>query len=191
MKITHWIITVTMAAGFSGAAFAENITQETYNAAKSQADMEYKTSKQKCDSFAGNAKDICMVKARGALSIAKADADSNYKGTEPARLKAAKAKVEAEYLVANERCDDLSGNKKDVCRQEAKASKVKGDEAAQLASKKVEATSEFMNTENKARQQAGQANRDAEYKVAVEKCDQYSGDAKEQCITAAKSEFGK
>ena len=191
MRITHWIITVTMVAGFSSAAFAENLSKEAYNTAKSQADVAFKTAKQKCDSFAGNAKDICLVEAKGALSVAKADAEANYKGTESARLKATKAKVEAEYQVAKERCDDLSGNKKDVCRQEAKAAKVKGDEAAQLASKKVEATNEFMKTENKAHQEAGQANRDAEYKVEVEKCDQYSGDAKEQCITTAKSNFGK
>ena len=135
MRISHWIITVTMAAGFSGAAFAENISKEAYNTAKSQAEMEFRTAKQKCDSFAGNAKDICLVEAKGALSVAKADAEANYKGTEPARLKAAKAKVEVKYQVAKERCDDLSDNKKDVCRQEAKTVKVKGDEAAQLASK--------------------------------------------------------
>ena len=191
MKIAYRVITVAVAAGFSGAAFAENSTHQEYNSAKSRADMEFKTAKQKCDSFAGNAKDICLVGARGALSVAKADAYSNYKGTESARLKAAKAKVEAEYLVAKERCDDLSGNQNDVCRQEANAEKVKGDQAAQIVSKKAEATREFLDTKNKAREEAGEANRDAEYKVAVEKCDQYSGDARDQCITAAQSKFGK
>jgi hypothetical protein len=192
MKIAYWVIaTVTLAASFSGAAFAGKITQEAYHAAMSQADMEFKTAKEKCDSLAGNPKNICFAEAKGALSVAKANAEAEYQGTEPARLKAAKSKVEAEYRVANELCNDLSGNKKDVCRQEAKAAKVKGDKAAQLASKKVEATSEFMNTENKARQEAGQANRDAEYKIVVEKCNQYSGDAREQCIMEAKTEFGK
>ena len=107
------------------------------------------------------------------------------------RLKAAKAKVEAEYQIAKERCDDLSGNQKDVCREEASAEKTKGYEAAKLASKNAEATSEFLSTKKEAREEAGQALRDADYKVAIEKCDQFSGQPKEQCIREAKNKFGK
>jgi len=38
---------------------------------------------------------------------------------------------------------------------------------------------------------ASQAKRDADYKVAAEKCDALSGDAKASCSAAAKARFGK
>ena len=38
---------------------------------------------------------------------------------------------------------------------------------------------------------AGDAKRDANYKVAVEKCDAMAGDAKASCLSAAKVSFGK
>ena len=36
-----------------------------------------------------------------------------------------------------------------------------------------------------------QAKTDADYKVALEKCDAMSGDAKAGCVKAAKAKFGK
>jgi len=33
--------------------------------------------------------------------------------------------------------------------------------------------------------------RDADYKIATEKCDSLAGDAKSACISAAKSKYGK
>ena len=42
-----------------------------------------------------------------------------------------------------------------------------------------------------ARQDATEDKRDADYKVAVERCDALAGDAKDQCVKAAKMRFGK
>jgi hypothetical protein len=33
--------------------------------------------------------------------------------------------------------------------------------------------------------------KDADYKVAIEKCDALAGDAKASCVAAAKAKFGK
>jgi len=38
---------------------------------------------------------------------------------------------------------------------------------------------------------ANQDKRDADYKVAAEKCDTMSGDAKSSCIANAKAHYGK
>jgi hypothetical protein len=190
MKINRSLLVMLVITGFSGAARADTISKEAYDTANSEADVTFETAKQKCRSFSGNAQDICLAEAKGAHSVARANAEANYKGTEYWRLKAAKSKVEAEYQIAKERCDDLSGNKKDICQQEAKAEKTKGYEAAKLASKSAEATTEFMKTEKEAKEKAGQAVRDADYKVALEKCDQFSGQTKEQCVHDAKNKFG-
>ncbi len=191
MNINKTILVMLMMTGFSGASQAETISKENYEKANSEADVTFETAKRNCESFSGNAQDICVSEAKGAHSVARANAEANYRGTEHARFKAAKSKVEAVYQIAIERCDDLSGNKKDICRQEAKAEKTKGYEAAKLASKNAEATTEFMDTKKEAKEQAGQSMRDADYKVAIEKCDQFSGRTKEQCIQDAKNKFGK
>jgi hypothetical protein len=191
MKINPSLLMMLVMTGISGAAHADSVSKNTYDNLNSEADVTFEAAKQKCESFSGNKKDICLAEAKGAHSVARANAEANYKGTEHARLKAAKSKVEADYQIAKEHCDDLSGNKKDICQQEAKAEKTKGYEAAKLASKNAEATTEFMNTKKEAKEQAGQALRDADYKVAIEKCDLFSGKNKEQCIQDAKNKFGK
>ena len=82
--------------------------------------------------------------------------------------------------MAKERCDDQSGYAKDVCVKEAKATREKG-----MAD--IKANKEI----GEARKDAADTKRDADYKVAAEKCDAMSGDAKSTCVKSAKSQFGK
>ena len=42
-----------------------------------------------------------------------------------------------------------------------------------------------------ARRQAAEEKRDADYKVAIEKCDAQTGPAKNTCISNAKVQYGK
>jgi hypothetical protein len=90
------------------------------------------------------------------------------------------AKAESAYAVAKEKCDDLAGNTKDVCVKEAKAVEVKALADAKMGQEIGEA-----------KKDAAQDKRDADYKVAVEKCDALSGDAKTSCVATAKTTFGK
>ena len=90
------------------------------------------------------------------------------------------AKAESAYAVAREKCDDQAGNAKDVCVKEAKAVEVKALADAKLGKKIGEA-----------RKEPADDKRNADYKVAAEKCDAMAGDAKASCITAAKANFGK
>ena len=85
-----------------------------------------------------------------------------------------------EEAKAKEKCDDLSGNAKDICRQEAKTIHTKALADAKLGSQVAEARTDAVNTK-----------RDAYYKLAAEKCDSMSGDAKSQCLDNAKRTFGK
>jgi hypothetical protein len=66
-----------------------------------------------------NAKDICMAEAKGREKVAIADLDVTYKPSAKARYEARVARADAQYAVAKEKCDDLAGNAKDVCRKEA------------------------------------------------------------------------
>jgi hypothetical protein len=102
--------------------------------------------------------------------------------TSKADYQSAKTRITAEsnYDVAHERCDDMAGNTKDVCVKEAKAVKVKAMADAKLGREIGEA-----------RQDAAADKRDADYKVAAEKCDALSGDAKSSCVSSAKMSYGK
>ncbi len=84
------------------------------------------------------------------------------------------------YDLAKERCDDLAGNAKDVCVQEAKAAHTRAKADAKLARQTGEA-----------RMKASDDKRDADYKVMVEKCDALAGDAKSACVAKAKASQGK
>ena len=94
--------------------------------------------------------------------------------------KLAMAKADAAYEVAKEKCDDRSGNDKDVCVKEAKANHTKATADAK-ANKKVA----------EVRKDAAEDKRDASYNLAKEKCDALSGDSKSQCLATAKARHGK
>lgn len=164
----------------SGAVHAAAMSKADYNAARAKAESTYKSEIDGCKSLSGNAKDICKVEAKGRLNVAKAEAEHGYSGKPADMQKHGKAKAEAAYNVERERCDDLKGNEKDVCIKTAKATRTKATANLQL-NKEVAS----------ARTDAADAKRDADYKVAAEKCDALSGDAKTACVNTAKAKFGK
>lgn len=162
------------------AAYAATMNHADYNAAKTRISDTYKADKKACDPLKGNAKDICVEEAKAKEKVARAELEYDYSGKASDRNKIAEVKAKTTYAVAKERCDDLSGNDKDVCVKEAKATETKA-----LADAK-------MNKEiSNAKKDAAAEKADADYKVAIEKCDALSGDAKNNCVAAAKAKFGK
>ncbi len=118
------IAAILTAAGlaFAPAAFsAERLSAEAYKAEKQKIDATYKADVERCDSQTGNAKDICKAQAKGKQKAAKADAEAQYRGTAKAQANARIAHADADYDVAKEKCDEFTGNKKDVCLKDAKA----------------------------------------------------------------------
>lgn len=162
------------------AAQAANITKADYSTGKTTIAAQYKTDKDACASQAGNAKDICMQEAKGKEKIARAELEHSYTGKAKDAVKVREAKVDAEYMVAKEKCDDLAGNPKSLCETEAKTARTKGMADAKMKKEISEAKVD-----------AAQVKRDADYKVAIEKCDAMAGDAKTSCVANAKSTFGK
>jgi hypothetical protein len=182
-----------VAAGLTatGGAWAQTGNKDARDAAMRSAEAQYKTAKATCDALAGNAKDICIEEAKGKEKVAKAEAEAAYDNTPRMREKARVARADAAYEVAKEKCDDLSGNPKDVCMKEAKATHVKA-----LADAKVDrvAADERRAGSEKtvaARRDAAEDKRDADYSVAIEKCDALAGAAKDNCVRDAKVRFGK
>jgi hypothetical protein len=116
------VIQIVAGLAFSCVAVAEqNMPRDVYTADKDRIEREYKVDKARCDSLTDNAKDICLAEAKGKEEVAEADLEARYKPSREARYKVSAAKAEADYRVAKERCDDKSGNPKDICVEEAKA----------------------------------------------------------------------
>ena len=162
------------------AAQAADMSKVDYKASKARISADYKTDKTACAAMAANAKDICTQEAKAKEKVALAELEYSYTGKAADQNKVLVAKANTTYAVAKERCDDKAGNDKDVCVKEAKAVQTKALADAKMG-KQIGA----------AKKDASEDKRDADYKVAVEKCDALSGDPKTGCMNAAKTKFGK
>ena len=174
----HLLFTVALLASamLPTYATAATMSKADYNAAKTRAGAEYKAGQALCADLKDNAKDICSIQAKGKQKVALAEVEFGYTGKAADGNKLRVVTAEAAYAVAKEKCDDLAGNDKDVCQKQAKADETQALAAAKLG-KQVAA----------ARTDAADDVRDANYKLAVEKCDALAGDAKTRCVSAAKT----
>jgi len=161
-------------------AQAANMSKAEYNTGKARIGAVYKAERSACDAQMANIKDVCIEQAGAKQKVARAELEYGYsaKPADQTRLRVAKA--EAAYAVAKEKCDDQAGNAKDVCVQQAKATETKALADAKMGEQIGEAKAD-----------ASDAKRDADYKVAVEKCDAMAGSAKASCLSSAKVAFGK
>ncbi len=164
----------------TGAFAAGTMSKADMTSAKDRISADYKAEKSMCAKFSANEKDVCMAQAKGKEKVARAELTYKDTGMENDANKLGVAKADATYAVAKEMCDDKSGNVKDVCVAEAKSTHVKALADAKM-SKKV----------GEARKDSAEDKRDADYKVAAEKCDSLAGEAKTACVSAAKARFNK
>jgi hypothetical protein len=200
MSKTMIALLVAGSLGLAGAAAAQTngpntnstpISKDAYDMAVKNAETQYKMDKDACASQSGNPKDICLAEASGKEKVAKADAEAAYKNTPKAREDARVARGEAAHNVAKEKCDQLSGNPKDVCVKQADAALVKAKADAKVDRVTSDTHQDAATKQADARNAANADKRDADYKVAIEKCDALSGSAKDTCVSNAKVQYGK
>jgi hypothetical protein len=98
----------------------ENNDKARRKATEDKADALYNVAKEKCDDMKGNEKDVCMKQAKADRDKVKATAEAR-KEVAAANKEAAKTSREADYKVAREKCDSMSGADKDACIAQAKA----------------------------------------------------------------------
>ena len=114
----------TLLASVAGAtivaapAFAQS-DAAGYRAAMQKIEKEHDAAKDKCDAL--TKEDVCEEQADVARAKAELAAAQKYDNT-PDRLNAARRKLaEAEYEMAEEKCDAMKGNQKDSCMNNAKS----------------------------------------------------------------------
>ena len=161
-------------------AQAAQMDKAAYNTGKDRIEADYKAAKATCQPMQGNAKDVCEEEAKAKEKVARAELEHAHTGKASDARKLQEVKADTAYSVAKERCDDQSGNAKDVCMKEAKAVQAKA--LADLKMQKAVTT---------AGNDARDTKREADLKLANEKCDALSGAAKDSCQADAKARFGK
>lgn len=113
-------IVAAIGATLIGFSFSAVAADPTYKAAKSQAEAVYDKDIEHCDTLSGNDKDVCVKAAKAKNVHSEEDAKAQHKASD-ARKDANQEKLEADYKVAKERCDNFSGSEKDACQDRAKA----------------------------------------------------------------------
>lgn len=198
---------LALGLAFSAGAMAEaaptiSMSQDMGKASEDQIKAQYKADKESCSSMSGNTKDICIAEAKGREKVANAELDARRNNTEKTRYGMLVTKAEAQYAVAKERCDDRSGNDKDVCLKDAKAAMVaaKADAKTQLKTSEAmekaddQSIAAQMKANEKAmdvREDAIEDKQDANYAAAKERCDTLAATAKDTCVNEAKERYGK
>jgi hypothetical protein len=173
------------------AAAPAALTKDGYAEARKNSDAQYKIDREACSSRSGNARDICVAEAKAKNDVARAEAAVAYENTPATRENARVARARAAYDVAIEKCDDLAGNPKDVCVKEAKAALVRAKADARVDRVAGDARKGATAKAQDVAREANAEKREADYKVAIEKCDSYAGPAKDACVGNAKLQYGK
>ncbi len=182
MRTSHAFLVVAAALAWANAARAQAVAdpKATYEQARATAEANYKGARARCDLIAGNPHDLCMAEAKAARVRIDEEAEAAYKNTlsayTGARMKIASANFDRDKV----RCAAVTGNDRDVCLEQAKATLVAAQADAKADRKSIEA-----------RLDAREDKLAAEYRVAIEKCDAYAGAVKDQCVSTAKTAFRK
>jgi len=171
-----FVLTATLCLGTAQAAGA--ISKATYEGAKADIKAIHSTAHEQCKSKTDNAKDICNVVAKGRERVALAYLENNYDSNDKNRLKLFEAKYEARYDVAKEKCDDLTGDAKNLCQREAKTTMEKSKANMKMDEQITEAMDD-----------AEQARRKADFEQAKERCNAQGGANKDVCEASLKSRY--
>jgi hypothetical protein len=170
----------TFGLGFAAASTAAPLSSATYDMARTELKDSYRSELDACKSQSGNVKDICQETAKGREKVAMAHLQYQRTGDAKDMGKLNEARYEARYAVDKERCDDQTGNAKSLCTTQVKAARDKAKANVKMTSEVTEATGDAISTTLK-----------ADYKVAQERCDALSGNAKDACVASAKARFGQ
>src|SRR5262249_28304120 len=127
---------------WTGALAATQTTKGEYDNAKARAEATYETERERCDTLAGNAKDVCIAEAQAQRMRSQAAATVAYQNTHGAQYDQQAKNADADRLVARAKCDALTGNENEVCITEANAARTKALADAKAQLKAAEAQDE-------------------------------------------------
>jgi len=183
MKTAHLLLLIGITLASVGPAIAQQTApdaKELYQRTMDGAEAAFDTARMRCDSVAGIPHEICVAEARANRVRIEEEAQAAYRNTLSAYTGARMRIASAYYDRDKARCGALTGNDREVCLQQAKAYLVAARADARADRKTVEA-----------RLDARDEKIDAEYRVALQRCDAFAGAVKDQCVGTARTSYGK
>ena len=126
LNMKSFIATLIATAAVAAIGIAPAAAQTNKDAHKTVMDKvkaDYRVAKDKCDAMSGNAEDICEDEAKLARAKAELDATTKHDNTGNNVRKARDKVIDAEYDLADEKCDVLKGDAEDKCEDQAKATR--------------------------------------------------------------------
>lgn len=87
--------------------------------AEDRIDARYRADKAACERRADAREDVCEERAKGRREVAYAELEYRRSPTRDNAEKIAYARAKADYEVAKERCDRLSGREENRCERQA------------------------------------------------------------------------
>jgi len=198
MELPLYALTIALGMGLAGCDRAGS----TSDASQMNTETVVSNSGEPCGMLAGNAKDICEKEADGRKWVKAAEFAATNEPSAQHTYDLAIARADAEIGVAKEKCDDLSGNPEDVCRQEAERAfeVAKADATLQMklsdaSATSREATNEAVDQEAEtkadAREEAADVKHDASLSLAKEQCDRFANQERRDCINTAEANYAK
>lgn len=168
------LIATAVGAGFAIAPAAAQST-DAYRQAMDRAAAQHEAAEDKCEKLTGNEQDVCeaqadLVRARAHVTAAETHNKNELR-------QARRNLVDAEYEVAEEKCESLRGDAQDKCEDSARdtrraaLAKLDGDRKADTA---VGASA--------AGSQAAAGDREMSKDAALAKCEKLTGDRKTACV---------
>ena len=124
MKSFIAAIIATAALATVGIAPASAQTnKDAHKTAMDKAKADYKVAKDKCDTLSGSAEDMCEDQAKLTRAKDEHDATVKFDNTGNNVQKARDKVIDAEYELADEKCDELKGDAEDRCEMQAKSTR--------------------------------------------------------------------
>lgn len=158
----------------------QTISQAVHDMARDEVQATFRADRQACEAHRGNAQDVCNETVKGREKVAMAHLRYQLSGDSRDLARFHEARYEAAYSIAVERCDDQTGNAKDVCVAQARADR-----------DKARANIEMAKDVRTAQRSADDTKAEADFKVARERCDALSGQAKDACVAGARARYGQ
>lgn len=183
MKTLPAFLLLAAALGWTGVAAAQQPAPDrdaAYQQAMDGAEAVFDAAKARCDAVAGIPHEICVADARATRVRTEEEAGAARKNTLAAYTQARMRIASAFHERDKTRCNAVVGNDREVCLRQAKATLVAIQADARADRKAIEA-----------RLDARDAKIDAEYRVALQRCDAFAGEVKDGCVSTARTTYGK
>lgn len=151
-----------------------------YEANMQRAEKDYVAARKLCDALKDHPQDVCIAEAKAERKRQEADAEAAEKNTPEAKTKALITYADAELDVAKVKCEGHKGNEQDVCLKRAQLEYQQRVSVAEANQKVRDAHQDALNEIS-----------EADYQLALEKCERLMGEDKKSCVDQVKIRFNK